>query len=203
MSLTGLSHKRTSVNSQVMLNTHVLRLLWSIALWVLLRALNVDASTLPPRAPKRPWDEYLCQNGRYRYPDFYLTYSEGAPRSGGAIHDVLEDAVRTLNLLIEEGDGDKNIPVPHYDITNIWETRMSLELWRRHRFGIRHTGFTVNQALAAVELMQWCGVMKGHYSEMWAYVFAGGKQIGYVFYHRVDVYQGRDGRNETAELSIS
>ena len=47
---TGLSHKRTSANSQVMLETHVLRLLWYI---MLLRALKVDASTLPPRAPER------------------------------------------------------------------------------------------------------------------------------------------------------
>ncbi|KAL8861615.1 MAG: hypothetical protein Q9178_002140 [Gyalolechia marmorata] len=151
----------------------------------------------------RPWDEYLCQNGRYRYPDFYLTFSEGAPRSGGAIHDVLEESMKILNIMIELGYGDKNIPVPRYDITTLWDKMMSLEIRRHHRFGIRYSDFTITQALAAVELLQWCGVRKGRYTEMWAYVFAGGKHIGFVFYERIDVYQGRNGRNETAEVLTS
>ena len=46
--------------------------------------------------------------------------------------------------------------------------------------------FTTDQLRQALDLFELCGLQKGIYEEIWAYVFAGKKQIGYLIMHKDD-----------------
>lgn len=47
--------------------------------------------------------------------------------------------------------------------------------------------FTCSQAQQAVDLLEYCGIAQGHFEEMWAYVFAAEKQVGYIWMARSDL----------------
>ena len=63
---------------------------------------------------------------------------------------------------------------------------------------VQYEMFTLNQALAAVELLELCGLARKNNLEMWAYVFVRRKRVGYIYMDRkLDV---NDQRNGTSDL---
>lgn len=42
----------------------------------------------------------------------------------------------------------------------------------------------------AVDLLGYCGIAQEHFEEMWANVFAEGKQVGYIWMARTDMISG-------------
>lgn len=136
---------------------------------------NQSASWKPPK----PWNEHRCQRpGIDR--DVFLTFSWGAPISESRIVRTLYecrihlvDGVERLHL------GDDPLPFPSMNlaIENRYGVKVNLSFYRSIA---RREVVTWSQALAAVNLLEFCGVRVGNYDEMWAYIYAEGKQIGYI-----------------------
>ncbi|KAL8659516.1 MAG: hypothetical protein Q9202_007085 [Teloschistes flavicans] len=145
-----------------------------------------------------PWNEWLCQSGRYPYPHFYLTWTEGAPRARSAIEALLADAEHQISALIAHGHGDSIIPnAPSWLVSWMEQEDLTLVVWQRRKG--RTSGyerFTVEEAGGALQLVRRCGVQRGFFGEVWAMVWKEGRQIGYVWFARTDLGGGVEGKGE-------
>ena len=99
--------------------------------------------------------------------------------------------------------GYGNFPVPdyRYQVAYIEAIEMALVVEPRRMYDERE--FRVSQLLAAIELLEICSLAREEYGEMWAYVFNGDVQIGFLYVVRGDIGVEFDQRNGTLDVSTS
>lgn len=120
----------------------------------------------------------MCQ--RAADPDFYLTFSWGAPLPRAGLSICLRDTQQSLRAAIDDdGMADEPIPLSNMNIALESKTEISIYL-RSYKVLFRSQVVTFAQTLKAVDLLEFCGLYRGNYEEMWTYVFAGRRQIGYL-----------------------
>lgn len=93
------------------------------------------------------------------------------------------------------------MPNYRYQVAYIEAIQMALVVQPRQMFDERE--FRVSQLLAAIELLEICGLAREEYGEMWAYVLAGEVWIGYLYVVRGDVGVDFDKRNGTSDVWTS
>ncbi|KAL8995682.1 MAG: hypothetical protein Q9188_006751, partial [Gyalolechia gomerana] len=145
------------------------------------------AEAFSSHAPPMPWNDHVCYNALF--PDVHLTFSFGEPLTKTRVHILLEEAKHRIQMLID--DGFVRLPLSRYLLW--WDERRSLVIYaqkyKQPVFGKKYP-FTCHQVLMAVDLLGYCGSAQEHFEEMWANVFAEGKQVGYIWMARTDVISG-------------
>ncbi|KAI4089016.1 MAG: hypothetical protein LQ344_005677 [Seirophora lacunosa] len=136
--------------------------------------------TAPGPVPDRcrPWDKEYCRDDS-NHPDIYLTFSWGAIQPPGTMFRLFESAKQTLSSILRAGKGD--LPIPDRNVAVGKSGTGVFMVARPHKTLFKPQPFTYNQIARAVDLLQGCGLNKGHNIEMWAFVFVGGKHVGDIY----------------------
>lgn len=154
-------------------------------------------------SPPKPWNQHICRN-EAAYPGISLTFSWGAKHSTASIVALFRTAREFLGHIISAGQGDRSVPSLENVVlgnsggSGVFMVARSLK--RRFR---TTEPFTFNQASQAVELLQICGLDRGRREEMWANVFVGKKQVGYIYMGPYSAPGHGNHQNETFNLSVS
>ncbi|KAL8784831.1 MAG: hypothetical protein Q9213_003735 [Squamulea squamosa] len=157
---------------------------------------------LPVHAPPEPWNEEICRSGLH--PNVHLTFSWGEPLHRTRLYRVLRAGQKRMDYLIGLDPSMANHPIlePTYMI-EFWEEDSIILVAKQKKHNFRYRMFTLNQLLAALDMMELCGLARGIYQEMWAYVFVGEVQVGYVYVQRIDIERSPNQSNGTLDASTS
>ncbi len=95
------------------------------------------------------------------------------------IAGVLQMAKDLIRLVIDDGGADE----PIREATLAWDSHRHISISAR---GLRkhwwsRSPFTIWQAAVAVHLLELCGYAEEIYEEMFAFVFVGQVQVGYIW----------------------
>lgn len=98
------------------------------------------------------------------------------------IHRVLQEAKDTFQLLIEGGGVDMLHPETDVSPGELIEGRDIIITTRPYlKYLWSKVVLNVQQCIDAVSLLERCGWLRGIYEEMWAFIWAGNVQIGYIW----------------------
>ncbi|KAL8679991.1 MAG: hypothetical protein Q9186_003757 [Xanthomendoza sp. 1 TL-2023] len=155
----------------------------------------------PPRkAPKLPWNEYFCRNSGISA-NINLTFTFWSPLSRGSARIAIAGTKRILRERIAAGHGDRSLPgIPTYVISYQYRTRIAVTIRHVQSWGIQYALFNAKQALQALELLEYCGVEREIYEEMWACVFEDGRLIGYIWMELLLVSEGGNGIGDLRQV---
>ncbi|KAL8941351.1 MAG: hypothetical protein Q9216_002290 [Gyalolechia sp. 2 TL-2023] len=134
----------------------------------------------PENAPPFPWNENECRHPRF--PDFYLTFTWGRPLPRDVIYAITQEAQAFVREVISQRMGNKPVPSPD-GFSLAWSREENVELTVRphKKYMFSKNRFSVFQASDAEQLIEYCGLQSQVYREMWAFVFRGPQQIGYIW----------------------
>ncbi|KAI4169498.1 MAG: hypothetical protein LQ343_005638 [Gyalolechia ehrenbergii] len=144
----------------------------------------VDAKPIwPPEAPPFPWAEQECRHPRF--PNFYLTFTWGQPLPRDAIYATTQDAEDSVRQFIRDRMGSKPVPSPR-GIDLGWNVKDNIVITVRpyKKYMFSKNRFSFFRASDAEQLIGYCGLDSQVYKEMWAFVFHGPQQIGYIWLAR-------------------
>lgn len=114
----------------------------------------------------------------------HLTFTFGDRLTETRIVTLLAEARRAVNVAIELGAGAKRV---RQTWCIAWDLSRHIYMFAAP---LRQTIFTEKYALSvanvlpAIDLVERCGIAQGHVEEMWAYVFVGGRHVGYIWTQR-------------------
>ena len=97
---------------------------------------------------------------------------------------LLAEARKAVNVAIELGAGAKRL---RQTWCIAWDLSRHIYMFAAP---LRKTIFTEKYALSvfsvltAIDLVERCGIAQGHVEEMWAFVFVGGRHVGYIWMQR-------------------
>ncbi|KAI4233286.1 MAG: hypothetical protein L6R40_007124 [Gallowayella cf. fulva] len=147
----------------------------------------------PPHAPRMPWNQHICHNDQLA-PEMYLTFTYGRRLSYTAMRTALDASKQKARSSIASGDGDRDLP--WFPAWSSHDPRTGIAITARHfrRRLLRYEIFTYEQVLQGIELLDFCGYGHENFEEMWAFVFVGGRQVGYLWMNSVlDILTAKHG----------
>lgn len=138
---------------------------------------EASAVAFPRHAPPEPWDENSCYSALI--PGVHLTFSFGERLTETRVVTILRAAKQRIRLFIEAGF--TRLPVEECLLYS--DENRALFMFAKQLKG----RFTCSQVQQAIDLLEHCGIAQRHFEEMWAYVFAAKKQVGYIWMARNDL----------------
>ena len=126
----------------------------------------------------------------------HLTFTFGDRLTETRIVMLLAEARRAENVAIELGAGAKRV---RQTWCIAWDLSRHIYMFAAP---LRKTIFTekyalsVSDVLLAIDLVERCGIAQGHVEEMWAYVFVGGRHVGYIWTQRGSELGLRNARSD-------
>ncbi|KAL8712371.1 MAG: hypothetical protein Q9225_006956 [Loekoesia sp. 1 TL-2023] len=157
--------------------------------------------TADPRfAPPEPWDEEVCI--RPSIPFIHLTLSRGRRLPRGLIWKAIDEAENRVQTFISAGQGDWQIPADDWDLSEGMEKIDFVVKLYRAPGALRHERLTSRQTWQALQLLQFCGVARGRYEEVYAYLFLDGKKVASIWIES-DVPPGDQPDNDNGRQAIA
>ena len=117
----------------------------------------------------------------------------------------MEAAKQTFYIVIDAGHADVLHPKTDVNAGEIISGRDLVINTRPYlEYPLSKVVLTISQCVDALSLLEQCGWKLGNYEEMWAFVFVGNVQIGYIWLRQRKVEPWALGSgNETAAVAGS
>ncbi|KAL8919515.1 MAG: hypothetical protein Q9208_006707 [Pyrenodesmia sp. 3 TL-2023] len=129
--------------------------------------------------PIRPWNENTCQDPSLA---IHLTVAWGQNLPGKYIYQVLQEAKKTFQIIIDSGHIDLLHPKTDVNAAELLFVRDLVITTRPYlKYPWSKVVLTIRQCIEALSLLERCGWRMQNYEEMWAFIYLGKVQVGYIW----------------------